>query len=39
MLDDRQFLEHYSQFQRGAAIAESDVARIFIAEQWMRRAL
>ncbi|MFL6306924.1 MAG: asparagine synthetase B family protein, partial [Candidatus Sulfotelmatobacter sp.] len=39
ILDDRKFLEYYGQFQRGAAIAESDVSRIFIAEQWMRRAL
>jgi asparagine synthase (glutamine-hydrolysing) len=38
ILDDRKFLEYFGQFQSGAAISESDVSRIFIAEQWMRRA-
>jgi asparagine synthase (glutamine-hydrolysing) len=39
ILDERKFVKYYDQFQRGAAIPESDIARIFIAEQWMRRAL
>jgi asparagine synthase (glutamine-hydrolysing) len=38
ILDEQKFLKYYEQFQGGAAIAESDVSRIFIAEQWMRRA-
>ena len=38
ILDEQKFLRYYEQFQGGAAIAESDVSRIFIAEQWMRRA-
>jgi asparagine synthase (glutamine-hydrolysing) len=38
MLDEQKFLNYYTQFQAGAAIPESDVARIFIAEQWIRRA-
>jgi asparagine synthase (glutamine-hydrolysing) len=37
ILDDRKFLEYYGKFQNGAAISESDVSRVFIAEQWMRR--
>jgi asparagine synthase (glutamine-hydrolysing) len=38
LLDEKIFLRSYEQFQNGAAIAESDVSRIFIAEQWFRRA-
>jgi len=37
ILDDREFLDYYEQFRRGAAISESDIARVFIAERWMRR--
>jgi asparagine synthase (glutamine-hydrolysing) len=38
ILDEQKFLKYYDQFQGGAAIAESDISRIFIAEQWIRRA-
>ncbi len=35
-LNDREFLNYYEQFQRGAAIDESDIARALIAERWMQ---
>jgi asparagine synthase (glutamine-hydrolysing) len=38
ILDEQKFLKYYDQFQGGAGIAESDISRIFIAEQWIRRA-
>jgi asparagine synthase (glutamine-hydrolysing) len=38
MLDEQKFLNYYTQFQAGAAVPESDISRIFIAEQWIRRA-
>jgi asparagine synthase (glutamine-hydrolysing) len=37
ILDEQRFVKYYDQFQHGAPIPESDIARIFIAEQWMRR--
>jgi asparagine synthase (glutamine-hydrolysing) len=37
ILNDQQFVNCYEQFQRGAAISESDIARAFIAERWMQR--
>ncbi|MBV8674336.1 MAG: asparagine synthase (glutamine-hydrolyzing), partial [Acidobacteriaceae bacterium] len=37
ILNDREFLNYYEQFQRGAAIDASDIARVFIAERWMQR--
>jgi asparagine synthase (glutamine-hydrolysing) len=38
ILNDREFLKYYDRFQRGAAVPESDIARTFIAERWIRRA-
>ena len=37
IVDDSKFMNYYEQFQRGAAVSESDIARFFIAEQWMQR--
>ena len=37
ILNEREFLNYYEQFQRGAAIEESDIARALIAERWMQR--
>jgi asparagine synthase (glutamine-hydrolysing) len=39
ILNDREFLKYYDRFQHGEAISESDIARTFIAERWMQRAL
>jgi asparagine synthase (glutamine-hydrolysing) len=38
ILDEGKFLSYYGKFQSGAAIPESDIARIFIAERWMQHA-
>jgi asparagine synthase (glutamine-hydrolysing) len=38
ILNDREFLKYYDRFQRGAAIAASDIGRTLIAERWMERA-
>jgi len=37
ILNEREFLNYYEQFQRGAAIEESDITRVLIAERWMQR--
>jgi asparagine synthase (glutamine-hydrolysing) len=38
ILDEGKFLNYYDKFRNGAAIPESDIARIFIAERWMQQA-
>ena len=38
ILNEQEFLKYYGEFQRGAAVSESDIARILIAERWMQRA-
>jgi hypothetical protein len=38
ILNEQEFLKCYDEFQRGAAVSESDIARILIAERWMQRA-
>jgi asparagine synthase (glutamine-hydrolysing) len=37
ILDDEKFLRYYDQFQKGAPVPYSDIARTLIAEQWMRK--
>jgi len=38
ILNEQEFLKCYGEFQRGAAVSESDIARTWIAERWMQRA-
>jgi asparagine synthase (glutamine-hydrolysing) len=37
ILNDVEFLRYYDQFQRGASVPHSDIARTLIAERWMRQ--
>jgi asparagine synthase (glutamine-hydrolysing) len=37
LLNDEEFSKYYDRFQRGAGVPHSDIARTFIAEQWMRK--
>jgi asparagine synthase (glutamine-hydrolysing) len=39
IIDDRKFLEYYSDFRAGKAIAHSDIGRTLIAEMWARKNL
>jgi asparagine synthase (glutamine-hydrolysing) len=38
ILNEQEFLKYYGEFQHGAAVSESDIARTLIAERWMQRA-
>jgi asparagine synthase (glutamine-hydrolysing) len=38
VLNELEFLRYYHDFQRGAAVPHTDIARAIIAERWMRQA-